>query len=172
MGGRNREIMVALTVGAVGGFFLFLARSVITSPNDPVGPILVPTIVSVMLIGLAVLHLTIAFLSRGQWTDNGLSVIGKGEAELANLTGKPVFRMAAIIVSGFVYIYLLAATGYLISSAIMFAIVLIVFGNRTLGKVALLSVGGAAAYYLLFIELMGIHIPPGWLIDLSAFGLG
>lgn len=79
--------------------------------------------------------------------------------------------MAAIIAIGFAYIWLFSATGYLIATAIAMALLLVVFGTSSVGKVAVLTIGGTAAYYIIFIRLMGIYDPPGWLINLEVLGL-
>ena len=97
----------------------------------------------------------------------GASTIG----ELAALSKPAVLRMAAIIVIGFAFIWLFSATGYLIATAIAIAPLLVVFGTRNAGKVAVLTIVGTAAYYIIFIRLMGIYNPPGWLINLEMLGL-
>ena len=48
---------------------------------------------------------------------------------------------------------------------------LVVFNTRNAGKVAVLTIVGTAAYYIIFIRLMGIYDPPGWLINIEMLGL-
>ena len=79
--------------------------------------------------------------------------------------------MAAVIFIGFAYIWLFSATGYLIATAITMASLLVAFGTCNAGKVVVLTIVGTAAYYTIFIWLMGIYDPPGWLINLEMLGL-
>ncbi len=169
----KNDIYVALIVASVGLFFLIQAYLIESSQYDLIGPRLVPMVITGLIIGLGALQLalTIGLRDRSDGTAE-ISVISEGEPELPALSRQATIRMAAIIGLGFIYVWLFSATGYLISTALVLAALLVTFGTQAAGKVTVLTIGGAVAYYLIFIKLMGIHNPPGWLIDLGKFGLG
>ena len=107
-------------------------------------------------------QLAIAWMRRVKSGEVGNATISDADDDKASTVSKAaVFRMAAIIVIGFVYIWLFSATGYLIATAITMPSLLVVFGTRNAGKVAVLTIGGTAAYYIVFIWLMGVYDPPG-----------
>lgn len=123
---------------------------------------------------LGVLQFAVAWLRRvnsGKAGDSTSSGAGNGKQRALSKPAVLVPRMAAIIAIGFAYIWLFSATGYLIATAIAMALLLVVFGTSSVGKVAVLTIGGTAAYYIIFIRLMGIYDPPGWLINLEVLGL-
>lgn len=166
------DYIVALAVAAVGGFFFYQASLIEFADDTLVGPRLVPMLTAGMIIGLAALIVAAGHIMSNGRKAETFSVIGEGEPELAPVTKLALRRMASVIVGGFVYLFLFAAAGYLISTAVVLAALLVIFGNRPPLKVALLTIGGAAVYFFVFIKLMGIHSPPGWLIDLTLLGLG
>ena len=48
-------------------------------------------------------------------------------------------------------------------------LMLLVFGNRNVVLILVLSVIGAVVYNYVFIGLMGLHDPPGMIFDLNRF---
>jgi Tripartite tricarboxylate transporter TctB family len=169
----NAEFLSAAVVVGVGIFSLYLAYTIKTFEEEIlVGPRLVPIAIAVLGISLGVLLFAVTWVGHvksGKVVDSKLSGISDGKQ--SSLSKIAVLRMAAIIVLGFVYIWLFSATGYLIATAITMASLLVVFGIRPAGKVAVLTIGGTAVYYIIFIQLMGIYSPPGWLINLEMLGL-
>ena len=167
------ELLSAAVVVGVGIFSLYLAYSIKSFREETlIGPRLLPMAIAGLGIGLGVLQFAIAWVRRvksGKAGDSTFS--GAGNAKRPALSKPAVLRMAAIIVIGFAYIWLFSATGYLIATAIAMASLLVVFGTRNVGKVAVLTIGGTAVYYIIFIWLMGIYDPPGWLINLEMLGL-
>ena len=160
---KSEFISAAVVVG-LGIFFLLQANSIESFQDALIGPRMVPMQIAGLIIGLGVLQFAVAWVGRSASVDTG-------DAELSPLSRLVVFRMAAIIALGFAYILLFSATGYLIATAVVLALLLVVFGTRNAGKVAILTIGGAAVYYILFIKLMGIFDPTGWLIDVEMLGL-
>ena len=158
------ELFSAVVVVSLGIFCLYHAYTIESFQIVLIGPRPVPMTIAGMIIGFGVLQFLVAWVGRGE---NGKAANGKSSA----LSNTAVFRMAAIIVVGFAYIWLFSATGYLIATAITMASLLIVFGTHKAGRVALLTIIGTAAYYAIFIWLMGIYDPPGWLINLEMLGL-
>jgi len=167
------EFLSAAVVIGVSIFSLYLAYSIRSFQEGILlGPRLVPMAIAGLGIGLGVLQFTIAWVRRvksGKAGDATFS--GANDGKRPALSKTAVLRKAAIIVIGFAYIWLFSATGYLIATAIAMAPLLVVFGTRNAGKVAVLTIGGTAAYYIIFIRLMGVYDPPGWLINLEMLGL-
>ena len=165
------EFLSAAIVVGVGIFSLYLAYSIKTYQEEILtGPRLVPMAIAGSGIGLGVLQFAITWVRRVKSGKAGDSTF-YGDGKRPALSKPAVLRMAAIIVIGFAYIWLFSATGYLIATAIAMASLLVVFGTRNVGKVAVLTIGGTAVYYIIFIWLMGIYDPPGWLINLEMLGL-
>ena len=158
------EFFSAGVVVGLGIFCLFHAYSIESFQKVLIGPRPVPMTIAGMIIGFGILQFFVAWMGRGE---NGKAADGKSPA----LSNAAVLRMAAIIVVGFAYIWLFSATGYLIATAIIMASLLVLFGIRPAGKVAVLTIGGTAVFYIIFIRLMGIYSPPGWLVNLEMFGL-
>jgi len=161
------ELLSAAVVVGVGIFILYLAYSIKSFQEvSLIGPRLVPTAIAGLVIGLGVLQFTIAWVRR---VASGKA--GAGDGKRPALSKTAVLRMAAVIVIGFAFIWLFSATGYLIATAMAMAPLLVVFNTRNAGKVAVLTIVGTAVYYIIFIRLMGIYDPPGWLINLEMLGL-
>ena len=138
-----------------------------------VGPRLVPMTIAGLGIGLGVLQFIITRVRRAKSGKAGDSTLSStGNSNSPALSKIAVFRMVAVILIGFTFIWLFSAAGYLIATGIAIAALLVVFGNHNVGKVAMLTIGGTATYYIIFIRLMGIYAPPGWLINLEILGLG
>jgi len=169
----NAESLSAAVVVGVGIIALYLAYTIETFEEEIlVGPRLVPMTIAVLGIALSVLQFTVTWVrhvKRDKASDSTNSGVNNGKQSAVSKT--PVLRMAAIIILGFVYIWLFSATGYLIATAIIMASLLVLFGIRPAGKVAVLTIGGTAVFYIIFIRLMGIYSPPGWLVNLEMFGL-
>lgn len=166
------EFFSAAVVVILGIFCLYLAYSIETFQKVLIGPRPVPMAIAGMIIGLGSLQFVVAWMGRvknGNAGDSPVSGVGNGKPPALSKTA--VLRMAAIIVVGFAYIWLFAATGYLIATAMAMASLLVVFGTRNAGKVAVLTIVGTALYYIIFIRLMGIYDPAGWLINLEMLGL-
>ena len=172
MARHKAEFLSAAVVVAVGILGLCLADSIKSVQDEILGPRLLPMAIAGLGIGLGVLQLSMVWVRRcksikaaGSTSSDG------GDAKRRALSKPALFRMAVTIVIGFAYIWLFSATGYLIATALAMALLLVVFGTSSVGKVAVLTIGGTAAYYIIFIRLMGIYDPPGWLINLEVLGL-
>ncbi|MEN8247120.1 MAG: tripartite tricarboxylate transporter TctB family protein [Thermodesulfobacteriota bacterium] len=171
------ELFTAVVVICLGIFFLLQAYQVETVQRALIGPRLVPMEIAGMIIGLGVLQFIVIWVSRAEnvkdcdsgTSDSETSPTAAGVSTL--VCTAPVFRTLAVIVIGFAYIWLFSATGYLIATAITMALLLVLFGTRNPTKVALITIGGTAVYYFIFIWLIGIYDPPGTLINLKILGL-
>ena len=155
---KQKELLVSLGVIGVGLFFLFQAGLIENLENDEVGPELVPTILSWMLIVLV-------GLSSAYW----MLLSRHDESERLSFSLSALFWIVAITVLGLVYFVLFQAVGYLLSTIAILAVTLVALGIRKPLKVLFLSVFGGVAFFIVFIRLMAVYDPPGSLIDISTF---
>jgi len=170
---RNKsEFFSAIAVICLGIFFLFQAYQVETVQRALIGPRLVPMNIAGMIVGLGILQFIVAWVGGAENVKGCDSEPSLTAAEVSALVcTAPVFRTLALVVIGFAYIWLFSASGYMIATGITMALLLVLFGTRNPAKVAMITVSGTAVYYLIFIWLIGIYDPPGWLINLEMLGL-
>ena len=164
------DLAAAVAVMLVGGFFLMLARQIHTPKTQTaaeamVGPAMVPTLIAALIVALGALE-AIAVLMRRKTGAGSVRTVGE-PSEFAELSLPVVIRLAAVTGIGFAYVWLLSATGYAISTAITLAMLLVLFRSRPSLNLFILVAAGTAVYYYLFIRLMGIYDPNGWLISLG-----
>jgi len=158
------EFFTASVVVGLGVFFLFQAYSIETFQKVLIGPKPVPMAISAMIIGFGILQFFVTWVGHGESDKTG-------DAESPVMPRAAAFRMIAVILIGFAYIWLFSATGYLIATAMVMAPLLVVFGTYDTRTVVVLTIVGTAAYYAIFIWLMGIYDPAGWLINIETLGL-
>ena len=165
------DFISAIVVILVGLFFLILARQIKTSGFQTaaealVGPPMVPLTIASLIIGLGVLELVAIILRhRNNAGEAEKDLADSAASEFSELSIQVIAKLAATLAIGIAYVWLLSATGYLISTAITLAALLALFGTRSVVKVTIIAVVGAAIYYFLFIRLMGIYSPVGWLVN-------
>jgi len=133
-----------------------------------VGPPLVPTVVSWLIIVLGSLEMAMALFSYKRSAQPSSSPEYDGHEPAHTVLSVPVIvRIVMTLGIGFAYVWLLSATGYIISTAIVLASLLLLFGTYGIGKITILTLAGTATYYLIFIRLMGVYDPTGWLINFT-----
>ena len=161
------DLIASIAVILTGFFFLILASQIETSGYQTaaealVGPAMAPTIISTLLIGLGALELSAVLLRH--WSGK---LSAQDNDEFSEITVDVMVRLIATVCIGVAYVWILSATGYIISTAITLAALLFLFGTRSVVKVALITIGGTAVYYGVFIWLMGVYSPVGWLVHLG-----
>jgi putative tricarboxylic transport membrane protein len=143
----------------VGGALLFLTgvgvilesiRLRIGTPISP-QPGFFPFLEGLMLIGLSLILMILAWQGRGQRSE------GLGEIR------RPVYLVVGIGV----YVFLLDPLGYVLATIPMAALVLWILGLRSWRAIGLVSVGLSIGTYLLFALLLGIELPRGLLTVLG-----
>ena len=163
-----RDIGASVAVGLVGAIFLAMAlridaSGVRTQAEALVGPTMVPVVIASLILVLGALELTASFI-RHYRSRTDAALQGTESSKYAPLSATLLVRIATIVGIGFAYVWLLGATGYIISTALILPALLVLFGTRSAGKVALMTLSGTAIYYLVFIRLLGLYDPVGWLI--------
>ena len=156
MTAKRRGILLSMGTVCLGVFAVFQAGSIGNRHGEEIGPDLVPTIVSWLIVIFGVMiALESVLLPSGEKTSKPL------------VTRDGVILNATIIGIGFLYFLLFLAFGYLVSTIIALGAILYMFGTRQPLRVGLISVIGGGVYYLVFIRLMGVYDPPGSIIDMS-----
>ena len=173
MAQSRTDLIASVAVILTGVFFLTLARQIETSGYQTaaealVGPAMAPTIIAALLIGLGALEMGAVLLRHRSGKLSAQTADTDTDSdEFPEISAEVMVRIIATVCIGFAYVWLLSATGYIISTAITLVALLFLFGTRSVVKLALITLGGTAIYYGVFIWLMGIYSPVGWLIHLG-----
>jgi len=143
----------------IGLFFLVQAQKVETNQANLIGPSLVPSIISILLIVLGIITgVRALFFIKGA----EVSAQSKGHGLQTYL------KLSAITLLGFFYIWAFEAFGYLASTFLVSVIIMYIFGIRKITRLATYAVVGSISYYLVFVKLMKIYDPPGALINVQS----
>ena len=163
------DIGVSVITIAIGAFFLYQVSLIETLQSDAIGPSLFPNFLALAMIALGVLigASALLFNATARRANEAHSIEEEAE-ETFGFRDSDIKRVSAVIFMGFVYIALFYAFGYLISTFLSLALMLLVFGNRRPLQILILSVIGALAYDYVFMNLMGLYDPPGALFDLQS----
>jgi hypothetical protein len=166
------DLGVSVVVMAIGGFFAYQVSLIETLSENLVGPKAFPYFLSVAmivlgaLVGVAALYFNFVRDNEGNDGDGGAEADAEDKFGFADSDKK---RVIEVIAMGFVYIWLFHAFGYIIATFISLLLMLLVFRNKKLSTILILSVVGTAAYDYLFMNLMGLYDPPGEYFDLQRF---
>ena len=143
---KTGEIAVGLCFAVIGIVFVIGAvKLTVGVPTEP-KPGFFPFIDGVILITLSVL-----FLFR-TWSER----VSEGAA-FGNVRG-----LAIVVVALVLYVATLESLGYVITTAVLSAVVLKVLDTKPQALI-LVSVGLAVVSYLLFTRLLGVVLPSGLL---------
>ncbi len=159
---QNRSIeglLGAFMFIGVGLFFLIQAQKAETNQADLIGPSLVPSVISILLMVLGIVTGVHALFFNKK---ADVSTRSKGPGLQTYL------KLFAITLLGFFYIWAFSAFGYLVSTLLMLVIILYIFGIRKKTRLAAIAIIGSISYYLVFVKLMKIYDPPGTLINFQA----
>lgn len=142
-------VVAAVIALAVGGVLLWQGWQV-RGDLGPQGPRFLPVVLAIAWILLAAVYLASAV------------------AGLARRRGGPVaerldhvLRVLALVVALIAYAYILDFLGYLISTAVLFAVAAAILGSRNHIRDAVVAVGLTVAVYFLFTRGLNIYLPPG-----------
>ncbi|CAM3855404.1 tripartite tricarboxylate transporter TctB family protein [Deinococcus frigens] len=147
------DLLVALTITALGIALLIGSREIPFGMNAVVGPRVFPLIVSVGLTALGVL-LTVSVL-RGDRAEPAAEEDTDMEAPV-NLAAP------GIILGGFLLgAAVLTSAGFVIGTAIMYFSVAWAFGERRIGLMAFVALAVALVTYLAFTRGLDLSLPAG-----------
>ncbi|MGI9426165.1 MAG: tripartite tricarboxylate transporter TctB family protein [Hyphomicrobiaceae bacterium] len=165
------DLGVSAVTITVGAFFLYQVSIIESVQTDAIGPNLIPFFLATSMIVLGVLvGLSALYYNSNQAAATATDALHSAEPdEDFGFRDSDMVRVVAVVVMGFVYIGLFWASGYIISTFLSLVLMLLVFGNRQLATIVVLSVAGALVYNYIFMGLMGLHDPPGAYLDLERF---
>ena len=159
---------VSLVTIACGLFFVYQVSQVETLSENAIGPAFFPLILAILMIGLGALIGISALLFNASVA----KVTGEADSsgdEKFGFRDSDITRVFLVIAMGFVYIALFYGFGYFIATFLSLALMLVVFGNRNVATILVLSLVGALVYQYVFMGLMGLHDPPGLYFDQGRF---
>lgn len=160
---QNRRIgnlLGAFLFIGIGLFFLIQAQKIETNQADLIGPSLVPSIVSILLIALGIVTGIRALIYN-----KGLEVSTQSKSPGL----QTYLKLAAITLLGFFYIWAFEAFGYLGSTFLVSVTIMYIFGIRKITRLTIFAVIGSISYYIMFVKVMKIYDPPGTLINVQSF---
>ena len=151
------ELGIAAVTVAVGVFFVVLAAGIRPGRFDPIGARALPMFLAWTIIALGLL---VGWLGYRDRTPNAALDPDYG------VRSSDLSQVAQVIGAGLVYFALFFAVGYMTATLISFVLVLAAFGVRNAVLMLALSVFAAFLYQYIFMGLMGLNDPAGWLLDL------
>tara|TARA_Y100001934_G_scaffold280538_1_gene387500 strand:- start:1181 stop:1777 length:597 start_codon:yes stop_codon:yes gene_type:complete len=165
------DLGVAAVTILIGAFFTYQVSLVESIAEDAIGPRMIPYFLSIamMLLGFIIgVSALVANKSLVAFADEQHSIAEEADAGFG-FRDSDMTRVVAVVGMGFVYIWLFWAFGYVISTILSLALMLLVFGNRAPRLILILSIVGGLVYHYLFIHLMGLHDLAGAYFDLPRF---
>jgi len=127
-----------------GAYYLMAADVPESQLADAVGPQGLPKIYAAVLAGLSLILVARSF-RRERDTDKA----------------PPVLRPLALLAFGALYIAIVPFAGYIVSIALLIGATTWFQGGVFNRHIALVSIGGAVVFWLLFVRLLGVPHPPG-----------
>jgi hypothetical protein len=153
---RDLICSAALLVIAISYYLLAsgIGRSAL---SDEVGPGGLPMLYATILALLAVV-LAMTTVAR---TKLGRAAAETAVARIESL-GPLLYRAAGTFAIGVGYLLIAPFAGYFLALLMVIAATAMHFGERASARLALVSLAGATAFWLLFVALLGIPMPTLW----------
>lgn len=159
---RGRDLLFGTATLVVAVVYYGLAAAIPASDlSDPIGPQGLPKIYAVLLAGLALI-LIARSLPRVHSNPEPPNPDPRTlEPPKPEPQGSPAARVAGMLLIGIAYIIVLPWLGYLVSIAALLTFTIYLQGGPINRRTILVSLSGAAVFWLLFIWLLGIQYPAG-----------
>jgi putative tricarboxylic transport membrane protein len=147
----NKDVLSGLILLGVAGVYYWATLQIPDSSlSDEVGAQGLPRILAVLLAGLAVL-IVIRGAARGR------QFVGAADAE--DERPAPPSRALGLLAIAAGYIVAAPLVGFAPALALLIAAVALYEGMRPSWRMALVAAGGALAFWLLFVRLLGVEQP-------------
>jgi hypothetical protein len=154
-----RDAVVGTVILAAAGIYWHAAGTIRRSSlDDSVGAAGVPNALAVALACLALLLILRAFVLSAWQAPRTVEAVDEArpdEAPRAHL------RALGMLVLGVLYLLIVPVLGYTVSIAVLLAAVALYNYRKPTLELALFAVLGSAAFYLLFVRILGIPLPAG-----------
>lgn len=163
----NRDTWIGLVMLLVAAVYWHEADKIRISPLDgPVGASGLPKSLAYALGVLAVIliirSLAVTLAER--------RTRPHAEAEATSIDWQAHRRALGMLAIGVGYLLLVTWLGYIITVAALLLAVSLYIGAALTLRTVLIAVGGGILYYLLFVQFLGIPLPPGGIV--RSLGLG
>ena len=153
---RTRDLFFGTATLVVAVVYYSLAVVIPASDlSDPIGPQGLPKIYAVLLAGLA-----LTLIARSLRRPAADTVVSSPESRIPN-PASGIARVIGMLLIGVAYIVVLPWFGYFISIAALLTVTIYLQGGSIDRRTILVSLSGAAVFWLLFIWLLGIQYPAG-----------
>ena len=163
----NRDVWIGVVMLALAIVYWLEADKIRISPLD--GPVGASGLPKSLAYALGVLAIVLILRSVASAV---LAKRPKGEGDLEEqpFTWRPHLRALGILAIGVGYLLLVSLLGYVITVAALLLAVSLYIGAAFDLRTILVAVIGGVIYHLLFVEFLGIPLPPGQI--LGSLGLG
>ena len=152
----TRDMVIGLCLVALAGLYWLGADQIRVSRLEGiVGAQAVPK-------GLAVSFAVLAALLVAQDLLRARRAVGGPAGEQGEVSGSPAHRRAGgMLLIGMGYLAVVSTIGYLPAVVGLVLATALYLGQSPSAKLVLLALGLALLYYLIFVRLLGIPLPPG-----------
>lgn len=156
-----KDLAGGVAVLTVAGLYYWAAGGIAESSlSDDVGASGLPRILALALTGLGV-ALTLRAVYAG-----ALAPVARPAAPPVNDPDaepiSPLARALGLLAFGIAYVVLAPVIGYLPAVALLIGSVALYEGAPRNWKTAAIALGGALAYWAIFVRLLGVRQPAGW----------
>jgi hypothetical protein len=154
----DRDFVFGSATLATSVAYYWMASTIPSSQlSDAVGPQGLPKTYAVLLGGLS-----LVLIGRSRAKRRRAAQSEENPAPTARRQGRSLWRVAGMLAIGAAYIALAPVLGYVVAIAGLILATTYYQGGSINRQVALVAVGGAIFFWLLFVVIMGIPQPAGW----------
>jgi hypothetical protein len=146
---KARDLWIGVGVMIIGAAFLHETLQIDEGADEITEMMLAPYGISCLVIALGAFQALVGAISAAR----------SGTGGTADHEPVRPFRLAAVIAVGICFMILFPLIGYMFSSLITLALMMLLFGNRPGTRFAAIAVAGTLVYQLVFVDLMGVHDP-------------
>jgi len=151
-----RDAVVGAVILAFAGLYWLSARTIRhSSLEDSIGAAGLPNTLAALLAGLALLLILRSLFSRSRPDRREPRNETDVEAPRAH------FRALGMLLLGVAYLVVVPSFGYALSVALLVAAVALYNHQRPSLRLALVTILISVGFYLLFVRLLNIPLPPG-----------
>ncbi len=159
-----RNLIGGIATVLIGlGYLAMILQLRASALDDSVGPAGFPKALAIALIGLGlVLCVQSLWALRGRRLAAARTPAGESGGESHGGT-QGILRAAGMLALGIAYLLILRWLGYVPSIALLIIAASLYLGTPFSWRVVSIGVGGAVAYWVVFVWILGIPQPPGLL---------
>jgi len=147
----------AILLLIAAGYYSVASQITRSALADEVGPAGLPVVYALVLATVA-LALAAKAVFRPLLLRTADATASAGEPTLGFL----LRRAGGVFAIGVGYVLIVPLTGYFLTLIMVIAAMALYQGERTSARLATIAVAGAASFWLLFVQLLGIPMPSLW----------